>query len=221
MSSTLMPLNAESFNAEDRIFSWDVAEFGVATALALARLAPDIAALNRDYRKQVAARALMMLPEIDVWRGQVVDVFLRHDAVFVFAIHRDSQFGMANVVELHDATFVVDEVGRQQTLMKEGPLANLSTVHAFVSGRVISLSNETPEWFRDGWSPVLYRPDHGSAFMTTPVPDPAGGTLLQNLRPVTSARKVLMIPGRVKVWCQNPVHAERSVGHDRPGGEMG
>ena len=200
---TLSPQSAiVSSGAE--VLADDIAAFGIAAAVALAQLPPKIADLNRTYRRLVAARALSLLPEIKPWLEQLVDVFLRHDAVFVFAIHRAPQVGMANAVELCDARFVVDETGRQQTLRQEGTLPNLSTVHAFVTGNAGLLSDEAPEITLSDWHPVLYRPDLGPAFMTTSSPGPMAEDVRQSLLPVHFAERVLMIPGRIKVWCQGP-----------------
>ena len=204
MSVLSLPTQSLIVSSGAEVLADDVAAFGIAAAVALAQLPPKIADLNRTYRRLVAARALSLLPEIKPWLAKSVDVFLRHDAVFVFAIHRAPRVGMANSVELFQARFVVDETGRQQTLRQEGTLPNLSTVHAFVTGHLGHLSDETPEVALSDWHPVLYRPDLGPAFMTTSSPGPMPENLRQSLLPVHSAERVLMIPGRIKVWCQGP-----------------
>lgn len=218
MNSMLLPVSTKQHNCPAEVFPEDLAEFGIISAAALSRLAPNIATLNRVYRRLVGERALSVLPEIEDWLEQSVNVFLRHDAVFVFAIHQGSRVGMANAVELRDVKFVVDETGRQQTLRHEGTLSNLSTVHAFVAGTACRFSNEAPEMAPADWHPVLYRPDLGSTFMTTHDPGPLRTGIITSLRPVYSAQRVLMIPGRVKVWCQSPVTgAETACGTGRPG----
>lgn len=204
MSILSLPTHASIESNDADALADDIAAFGIAAAVALAQLPPKIADLNRTYRRLVSARALSVLPEIKVWLQQTVDVFLRHDNVFVFAIHCAPRVGMANAVELCQAEFVVDETGRQQTLRQEGTLPNQSTVHAFVRGRVCSLSDEAPEVILSDWHPVLYRPDIGDTFMTTAVPGPLPGSTRLELRPVRAADRVLMIPGRIKVWCQGP-----------------
>ena len=204
MSILSLPTHSPNVSSDAEVLADDIAAFGIATAVALAQLPPKIADLNRTYRRLVAARALSVLPDIKSWLQQRVDVFLRHDNVFVFAIHRAPRVGMANAVELCQAEFVVDETGRQQTLRQEGTLPNLSTVHAFVKGRLCSLSDELPEVLLSNWHPVLYRPDIGTAFMTTSTPGPISEHVRLDLLPVHSAERVLMIPGKIKVWCQGP-----------------
>ena len=204
MSVLSLPTQSLIVSSGAEVLADDVAAFGIAAAVALAQLPPKIADLNRTYRRLITARALSLLPEINPWLEKSVDVFLRHDTVFVFAIHRAPQVGMANAVELCEARFLVDETGRQQTLRQQGTLPNLSTVHAFVTGYVGLLSDEAPEVVLSDWHPVLYRPDLGPAFMTTLSPGPMPENVRQSLLPVHSAERVLMIPGRIKVWCQGP-----------------
>lgn len=204
MSTVCLPTQTSIMNNDAQVLADDIASFGLTAAVALAQLSPKIADLNRTYRQLVSARALSVLPEIQPWVEQTVNVFLRHDNVFVFAIHCSPQVGMANAVELREARFVVDEAGRQQTLRQEGTLPNLSTVHAFVTGDVCSLSNEAPDVILSDWHPVLYRPDIGRAFMTTLTPGPIPENVRFDLQPVHSAERVLMIPGKIKVWCQGP-----------------
>ena len=204
MSTVCLPALSPISSNEAQLLADDIAAFGMTAAVALAQLTPSIADLNRTYRELVSARSLSVLPGIQPWVGQTVNVFLRHDNVFVFAIHRAPQIGMTNAVELCEARFVVDETGRQQTLRQEGTLPNLSTVHAFVTGRVCSLSNEAPDVILSDWHPVLYRPDIGTAFMTTSLPGPLIENMCSDLQPVHSAERVLMIPGKIKVWCQGP-----------------
>jgi hypothetical protein len=204
MSTVCPPAPSPILNNDAQAFADDVAAFGVTAAIALAQLTPKIAHLNRTYRQLVSARALLALPEIQPWVEQAVDVFLRHDNVYVFAIHRSPQIGMTNAVELCEARFVVDETGRQQSLRQEGTLPNMSTVHAFVTGRICSLSDEAPDVMLRDWHPVLYRPDIGTSFMTTSTPGPVPQNVRFDLLPVHSAERVLMIPGKIKVWCQGP-----------------
>ena len=204
MSTVCLPALSPISSNEAQLLADDIAAFGMTAAVALAQLTPTIADLNRTYRELVSARALSVLPGIQPWVGQTVNVFLRHDNVFVFAIHRAPQIGMTNAVELCEARFVVDETGRQQTLRRAGTLPNLSTVHAFVTGRVCSLSDEAPDVILSDWHPVLYRPDIGTAFMTTSTPGPIPENRRLDFQPVHSAERVLMIPGKIKVWCQGP-----------------
>lgn len=204
MSTVCLPIHSTITNSDAQVLADDIAAFGITAAAALAQLPPKIADLNRTYRQLVSARALSVLPEIQSWVEQTVNVFLRHDNVFVFAIHHSPHVGMANAVELREARFVVDETGRQQTLRQDGTLPNLSTVHAFVTGRVCSLSNEALDVVLTEWHPVLYRPDIGTAFMTTSIPGPIPENVRSDLQPVHSAERVLMIPGKIKVWCQGP-----------------
>jgi len=156
--------------------------------------------LNRTYCHLLAARALSVLPMISKWIGQQVNVFLRHDAQYVFAIHHHPHIGMANVVELNNARFTVDESGRIQTLQKSGPLPNKASVHAFVSGQLADLSNDNSRLNSDTWWPVVYRPDTCTHFMTSEQSTDAP----EMWRAVQHADRVLMIPGPIKVWCQGP-----------------
>ncbi|MFO0999297.1 MAG: hypothetical protein U0936_03095 [Planctomycetaceae bacterium] len=204
MSTVCLPIQPSIMNSDAQVLADDIAAFGMAAAVALAQLPPTIADLNRTYRQLVSARALSVMPEIQPWVERTVNVFLRHDNVFVFAIHCSPQVGMTNAVELCEARFVVDETGRQQTLRKEGTLPNLSTVHAFVTGRVCNLSDEAPDVVLSDWHPVLYRPDIGTSFMTTSLPGPIPANVRCELQPVHTADRVLMIPGKIKVWCQGP-----------------
>ena len=204
MSVLSLPTRSAIVSRDAEVLADDIEAFGIAAAVALAQLPPKIADLNRTYRRLVAARALSSMSDIKPWLAKSVDVFLRHDTVFVFAIHREPQVGMANAVELCEARFLVDETGRQQTLRQQGTLPNLSTVHAFVTGHVGLLSDEAPEVVLSDWHPVLYRPDLGPAFLTTSSPGPMPENVLQSLLPVHSAERVLMIPGKIKVWCQGP-----------------
>ncbi len=182
-------------------FVRDCAAFGCESAEALQQLSPDVASLNRRYRLAVESRDLRRLPEISAWRGRTARVFLRHDAVFVFAIACGTEFGMTNSVELRDVRFEVDLVGRAQTLEHRGPLAGQTAVHACLSGILADMSDE---WERDGqselphpvnsdgtveWRPVLYRPTEHQTFVDA-----------LDQEPVVCASCVLMIPGPVKVW---------------------
>ncbi len=204
MNTVCLPAQSSITISDAQVLADDIAAFGITAAVALAQLPPNIADLNRTYRQLVSARALSVLPEIQPWVDQTVNVFLRHDNVFVFAIHRSPQVGMTNAVELSEARFVVDETGRQQTLRQEGTLPNLSTVHAFVTGRVCSLRDKAPDVLLSDWHPVLYRPDIGAAFMTTSIPGLIPENVRIDLLPVHAAERVLMIPGKIKVWCQGP-----------------
>jgi hypothetical protein len=199
----------------------DIGSFGAEAALALSELPTAIAGMNRVYRHLISRRALSALPLLEDWIGHQTNVFLRHDAVFVFAIHHHPHVGMANFVELRDATFVVDEIGRNQTLRKTGTLPNQSTVHAFVSGQLLNIANQPPDIDLKNWHPVVYRPDQGCHFLATISPGELSEISPSEFRPVQSARRVFMIPGRIKVWCQEPqwlqselksdVHAEDTL----------
>ena len=156
--------------------------------------------LNRTYCQLVAERALSVLPSIGNWIGQQVNVFLRHDAQYVFAIHHHPQIGMANVVQLNNARFTVDAGGRLQTLQKAGPLPNKASVHAFVSGQLADVSDDISSLDSSMWWPVVYRPDTCSHFMTSEQSADAP----EMWRAVLRADRVLMIPGPIKVWCQRP-----------------
>lgn len=211
--TTKLPPNAQASNSADCIPVFygeradDIEAFGDEAALALTELPLHIAELNRTYRRVVAQRALWKMPAMETWRHHMVNVFLRHDAVYVFAIHHHSHVGMANFVELHNVSFVVDAVGRDQTLRKTGTLPNLSTVHAYVSGEMTGISDELPTGEAGAfplWHPVYYRPDRDSSFMTSLHPTTDEDHVSLVLQPVTRATRVRMIPGRIKVWCQQP-----------------
>jgi hypothetical protein len=182
--------HSETMHSAAIVVADDVEEFGLETAVALAELPADIARLNRSYRRIVAQRTLRKVPEIYEWCGRTVQVFLRHDEVYVFAVACGDFIGMANQLELTDAAFVVDTTGRQQTLQQSGPLTNFTTVHAFISGTLRRISDETEIPELSGWEPVIYRPSSFESFASAVT----GRSIHRSLR-------VLMVPGRVKVWC--------------------
>ncbi len=122
------------------LFASDVEVYGVETAIALAELSTSIAELNRSYRQAVQARALLSGDALNDWLGKSVRVFLRHDSVYVFAISFGRQFGMANRLLMQDVKFVVDRIGREQTLSLRGPLQNMTTVHAWLEGVLTGVS---------------------------------------------------------------------------------
>lgn len=189
LSTTTLSLlpSAEEPNSLSR----DIYQFGAAPAIALAELCAETSQLNRTYLQCIAERSLRVLPEIDAWCGYRVRVFLRHDNVFVFAIAFQSWIGMANSVVLSNAKFCVDPVGREQTNSKCGPLKNQSTVHAWVQGTLVRVSNEV--WAADGQAlPVVYRPDRNEQF-----------ALAGSGPSVFSAREVFMVPGQCKVWAKD------------------
>lgn len=218
-SRSSAPVQAEGPGSPGAIPADDISAFGPAAALALTELPRHIAALNRTYRHLVSERALWMMPAVATWRHHTVNVFLRHDAVYVFAIHHHPHVGMANFVDLRNASFVVDATGRNQTLRKTGTLPNSSTVHAYVAGELTAIGDEPlnsvtasfPELsystdlpHPELWHPVYYRPDRDSQFMTSLLPTTAEGSASLVLQPVHTAARVRMIPGRIKVWCQQP-----------------
>jgi len=199
----------------------DITAFGPEAALALTELPDHLAVLNRTYRHLVARRALWKMPAVENWRHRTVNVFLRHDAVYVFAVHHHPHVGMANFVELRNASFVVDVMGREQTLRKTGTLPNFSTVHAYVAGEMTAIGDEIPNSSNSDspiWHPVFYRPDRDSQFMTSLHPATvnnalsgdalSGDALSLVMQPVRNASRVRMIPGRIKVWCQQPNSVE-------------
>lgn len=175
------------------LFSRDVDQFGVGSAIALSELCAETAQLNRTYLECIAERSLRVLPEIESWCGYRVRVFLRHDNVFVFAIAFQSWIGMANSVVLSNVRFCVDLTGREQTNSKCGPLKNQSTVHAWVQGTLTRVSN-------DAWAPeadaqsIVYRPDRNEQFV-----------LQETSQPVFAASDVFMVPGRCKVWARDVI----------------
>lgn len=175
------------------LLSRDISQFGAASAIALAELCAETAQVNRTYLECIAERSLRVLPEMESWCGYRVRVFLRHDNVFVFAIAFQSWIGMANSVVLSNVRFCVDPTGREQTNTKCGPLKNQSTVHAWVQGTLVRVSNEawTPE--TDAQS-VVYRPDQNEQFV-----------LQESSQPVFAASDAFMVPGRCKVWARNVI----------------
>ncbi len=177
--------------ADESVFENDLQQFGPDSALALAELSEPLAQLNRSYRQQVQNRGLSTCPEITRWIGCQVTVFLRHDQVYIFAVVCAHRCGMANRVRLADATLFVDPVGRTQTISQRGTLPNRSTVHAFIRGTLVEISDDSPEEDLAEWSPVIYRPAENSEFI-----------IESNRSAVTHAQRVLMIPGRIKVWGQ-------------------
>lgn len=182
----------------------DLEQFGPDAAVALAELHPEIAELNRLYRTQVQSRSLIRGSSLNHWNGTRVRAFLRHDSVFVFAIASEREVGMANHVELNNVRFVVDSIGRKQTLSLRGPLANSTTVHAWLEGELIStsehaadasvLSGLVSEAHKLGFVPVTYRPALFEFFSTC-----------DSHQPVIAADFVKMIPGKQKVLARGLV----------------
>jgi hypothetical protein len=183
-------------NSSAIVLADDIEEFGPDVALSLSELPSSIADLNRRYRRLVARRGLRTLPDMECWTGRPVEVFLRHDAVFVFAVATDDTIGMCNRVELMNSSLVVDISGRRQTLSQSGPLPNATTVHAFVQGIALSFSDDDsiPDMF--GWEPVVYRPLTCETFVNSITG-----------QPVYRAMRTHMTAGRTKVWCQG-IHTE-------------
>ncbi|MBL8814990.1 MAG: hypothetical protein JNL58_03090 [Planctomyces sp.] len=179
----------------------DLEAFGPDAAVALAELHPQIADLNRIYRMQVQSRSLISGKLLDEWNGRRVRVFLRHDSVFVFAIASDNEVGMANLVELNKVRFVVDATGRSQTLSLRGPLANSTTVHAWLEGTLVSSSEHTTdasllpnlanEIQKQGFVPITYRPALFESFVTC-----------DSHQPVVTVDSAKLIPGKQKVWAR-------------------
>jgi hypothetical protein len=69
---------------------------------------------------------------------------------------------------------------------------------------LIRIQDDAPALDLQTWHPVLYRPDRGPCFLAAVSPGDLADQALPQFRPVQFATRVLMIPGRVKVWCQNP-----------------
>ncbi|MFO0975834.1 MAG: hypothetical protein U0996_05510 [Planctomycetaceae bacterium] len=160
-------------------------------------LHPDTAFLNRTYLQEVEARRLKVVPEILDWLGYRVRVFLRHDRNFVFAIAFRSSIGMANHVVLRNATFEVDDAGRTQTLEQRGPLANRTTVHAWITGTLNAVSNESPTADAD-MEPVIYKPAERKHFCRA-----------ADRSPLHCSELVQCVPGPAKVWvprCVEPLN---------------
>ncbi len=187
----------------------DLEQFGLDAAVALAELHPQIADLNRTYRMRVQSRSLISGKLLEEWNGRRVKVFLRHDSVFVFAIASDSEIGMANHVELNTVRFIVDATGRSQTLSLRGPLANSTTIHAWLEGILVSSSEHAAdttllptlanEVQKQGFVPVTYRPALFESFVTC-----------DSHQPVKTADSLKMIPGKLKVWARGLTQMHRS-----------
>lgn len=192
------------------LFASDVEVYGVETAIALAELSTPIAELNRSYRQAVQARALLSGDALNDWLGKSVRVFLRHDSVYVFAISFGRQFGMANRLLMQDVKFVVDRIGREQTLSLRGPLQNMTTVHAWLEGVLTGVSEfadtdntgtcERQALMVSGCTGVTYRPALFSTFVNQELTAPVAG-----------ARSATLLPGRCKIWCRDVVAFETPV----------
>lgn len=192
------------------LFANDLEVFGVETAIALAELSPAVAELNRSYRQAVQNRSLVSGQKLDNWLGQRVRVFLRHDSVYVFVISCGRQFGMANRLVLHDVRFVVDRIGREQTLSLRGPLQNMTTVHAWLEGQLAEVSEfadtdnsgtlERQQLTASTYTGVTYRPALFATFVNHEL-----------TAPVTSANAAVLLPGRCKIWCRDVLAFESPV----------
>ncbi|MCP4513028.1 MAG: hypothetical protein GY826_42260 [Fuerstiella sp.] len=162
-------------------------------AAALSELPTDVRRINEAYLRHVSKKSLICANQAQVYVGQTVTLFLRHDKIKVFALifneAETSTVGMADFVTLNDVVFHVNGIGRHQTVQERGPLPNRRTVHAFLTGRLASISDLGQIPSPDDWSPVCYNPMLCRKFY-----------LPTDKRTVHTARTVLMTPGRTKVW---------------------
>lgn len=155
----------------------------------LEQLPSGLQQLNRTYVRQVNQRSLIPAADASSWIGSQVSVFLRHDKVCVFAIVRDDVVAMADFVTLSDATFHVDEFGRSHSNAELGPLPNLRTVHAYLTGELVEIADFGTLPDSDAWSSVVYNPSCNTTFVDC-----------GNRHPVHSSAIVRMVPGAAKVW---------------------
>ena len=166
---------------------------------ALSMLNERTRSLNETYLRAVNARDMLRPEEAAHWNGQIVDVFLRHDKLMVFAIVCGDRVCMADYVYLNNVTFHVDEVGRGQSNADAGPLPNGKTVHAWLTGQLEWPTNRT--WIPDGesWEAVTYHPELGATFRRE-----------QRQTAIHQSETARLIPGARKVWC--PGKTEDSSG---------
>lgn len=146
-------------------------------------------ALNRLYVELTSQRGLKAPTHVACWRGQLVDVFLRHESDHVFAIATHEQIGMANVVALTDVSFHVDEAGRRQACRGEGQLPNGRNVHAWVRGMLSWAGMQNPFAVTQDWTQVVYNPHSMSSFQSA-----------DNDQSVRNVAAVACTPAPARVW---------------------
>lgn len=157
---------------------------------ALQRLSADTRALNRLYIDHVQKRSLVSVPEMMDWLEHPVTVFLRHDQVRVFAVVHEQTIGMADFLHLRNVRFHVDALARKESNAERGPLPNKRTVHAFLTGELISIGDSGRLPDGQQFEPIVYHPLHHCTFVRQ-----------ESGRPAWEADEVLLVPGGVKVWC--------------------
>ena len=145
--------------------------------------------LNAWYAAATADRSLLPAAEAAAWLGGAVLAFLRHGERDCFCLARDGRIAMADWVVLGDVQFLVDAASRAESLAGAGPLIDGRSVHAVLAGRLIACAASPRRSPLPGWQPVVYHPLHHDSFR-----------LLLDERPVHSAARAVLRPGRHKVW---------------------
>ena len=92
-----------------RLISSNSRRLASQSQIALSMLNERTRSLNETYLRAVSARNMLRPEEATNWNGQIVDVFLRHDELMVFAIVCGDRVCMADWVCLSNVTFHVDE----------------------------------------------------------------------------------------------------------------
>ena len=160
------------------------------TEALLRQMATPTQHINRVYLRHVQDRSLLTAREAQEWLGEDVVLFLRHDRVKAFTVVNGEKAAMADFVVLNDVTFRVDNDARAASNREEGPLPNGRSVHAWLEGRLVSISDggDVPE--DNVWCPVGYHPHRNRSFVC-----------LQSGTPVLECSEVRLVPLKVKVWC--------------------
>lgn len=173
-----------------RLISSNSRRLASQSQIALSMLNERTRSLNETYLRAVSARNMLRPEEATNWNGQIVDVFLRHDELMVFAIVCGDRVCMADWVCLSNVTFHVDETGREQSNADAGTLPNGRTVHAWLTGQLEWPTDHawTPD--QKSWEAVIYHPKSWAVFRRE-----------QCQAAIHQSETARLVPGNRKVWC--------------------
>lgn len=157
---------------------------------ALRNLPESLRTLNEIYLRHLHSRTMLDSADAAAWPGKQAIVFLRHDRERVFAVVRQQRVAMADFVSLTDVSFHVDVIGRRQSNAEEGPLPNKRTIHAYLTGTLVSISDHGKLPDPKLWEPVEYHPLRYAAFIRSELS-----------LPIWAADRVELVPAAAKVWC--------------------
>jgi len=146
--------------------------------------------LNRTYLNCLKDNSIIRLPENLISHiGKQAFVFLHQAHGYTFTVVIENEcLGIANFVRLVDAHFHVDQIGRIQSLERNGPLPKGRSIHAFVSGILFDVSGES-KCDHDGFSGVTYNPLTGDQFKT-----------IDSNEVLLTSDDVLFTEGKIKTW---------------------